>query len=77
MLYVGDGCIEVHNLIWAHTMLTEVARMFEIVGIHINLGKTKVMVCNPGFIWGELRVRSINGDLKARRPCSGSGRKPG
>ena len=25
--------------------------LFEQIGIHINLDKTKAMVCTPGFLW--------------------------
>ena len=28
-------------------------RMFERVCLQTNLGKTKAMICTPGFIWGQ------------------------
>ena len=34
-----------------YTYSTE--RMFKRVGMIPNVGKTKAMVCNPGFIWGQ------------------------
>ena len=32
----------------------KLTRMFEWVGFYTNLGKTKSMMCTPGFIWGNL-----------------------
>ena len=29
-------------------------RMFEWVGLYMNLGNTKFMTCNPGFIWVQM-----------------------
>ena len=34
-------------------MLTLVVRMFKIVVIQTNLGKTNSIVCTPGIIWGQ------------------------
>ena len=50
VLYANDSCIAGHNPIWVQTTLTSVVRMFERVGLLKNLGKTKAIVCTPGFI---------------------------
>ena len=52
VLYADNGHIAGYNPIWVQTMLTVVVRMFERVGLQTNLGKTKSMLCNTGFIWG-------------------------
>ena len=33
-------------------------RMFERVGLHKNLSKTKAMICMPRFIWGQQGVEA-------------------
>ena len=35
-------------------------RMFDRVGLQTNLGKTKAMICMPGFIWGQHGVEVYN-----------------
>ena len=39
------------NPIWVKKSLTALVLMFDRVGLQTNLGKTKAMVCTPGFIW--------------------------
>ena len=53
---MDDGHIEGHNPIWVHTMLTEVVIMFKRVGLQTKIGKTKEIVCNTEFIWGQQGV---------------------
>ena len=38
-------------MIWVQTALTTMVRIFERVLLQTNLGKTKEMICTPGFIW--------------------------
>ena len=51
--YVDDRRIAGRYPLWVHTTLTEMVKMFERVRQQKNLGKTKVMACTPGFIWGQ------------------------
>ena len=51
MFYAEDGHIAGCNLIWVQKILMEVVCMFKSVGLKTNLGKKKVMVRTPGFIW--------------------------
>ena len=53
ILYADYGCIVGSNHIWVQKTITAVVRMFKRVGLLSNFGKTKVMVCTPGFIWGQ------------------------
>ena len=53
LFYADFGRIAGRNMIWAQTALTSMVRMFERVGLHINLSKTKSMVFMSGFIWGH------------------------
>ena len=53
VFYAEKGHIAGRNPIWVHTMLMTVVIMFDIVELHKNLGKTKEMVCIPGFIRGK------------------------
>ena len=49
--YADDGKIDGRNPIWINPTLTAMVRMFKRVGFQTNLGKTKEMICTPGFIW--------------------------
>ena len=51
--YVDDGQIAGRYPIWVQAALTTMVRMFERVGLQMNLDKTKAMICTPGFIWGQ------------------------
>ena len=51
MFYAEDGHIAGCNPIWVQKILMEVVCMFKSVGLQTNLGKKKVMVRTPGFIW--------------------------
>ena len=48
-----DGRIVGPDPFWVQTTLMAMVRMFKKVGLQTNLGKTKSMVCIPGFIWGQ------------------------
>ena len=41
-------------------MLTTMVRSFERFGLKKNLGKTKTMICTPGFILGQQRAEAYN-----------------
>ena len=56
VFYADNGRIAGRNPIWVQTKLTAVVRMFDRVELIQNLGKTKAMVCTPGFIWGQQRT---------------------
>ena len=47
--------------------LTAMLRMLERVVLQTNLSKTKEMVCNPGFIWGQ------QGESAYKHKVSGEG----
>ena len=51
VFYADDSRIARHNPIWVQTTLAATVRMFESVGMRKNIGKTKAIVFNPGFIW--------------------------
>ena len=51
IFYADNGHIAGQNPIWVQTTTTEMVRIFESVGLQKNIGKTKAMVCNLGFIW--------------------------
>ena len=34
--------------------MKDMVRMFDRLGLQINIGKTKVMLCTSGLIWGTL-----------------------
>ena len=53
ILYAENGRIAGSNPTWVQTTLAAVARMFKGVVLIPNLGKTKLMVRTPGFIWGK------------------------
>ena len=42
-------------------------RMFERVGLQMNLGNTKAKICTPGFIWGKQGAEAY------KRKASGEG----
>ena len=48
-LYEYNGRIAVRKPILAQKVLKELLRMFDRVGLQINLGKTKAIICTPGF----------------------------
>ena len=54
VFYADDKQIAGRNLIWVKMTMTDMVRIFDRVGIQINLGKTKVMLCTSGLIWGYL-----------------------
>ena len=49
------------------TTLTVAVRIFNRVGLQTKLVKTKLMVCNPGLIWGK------QGDTEYKRRVTGEG----
>ena len=53
MFYADDGHIvgQTHN--WVQNKLPALVPMFERASLYKNLGNTNVMVCTPGFIWGQ------------------------
>ena len=51
--YADNGQISGKDLIWEQAALTKMVIMFERVGLHTDLNKTKAMICTPGFIWGQ------------------------
>ena len=46
------------NPIWVQTERTAMVRIFEKLGLHTNLSKTKSMVCTPGFVRGHQGVEA-------------------
>ena len=48
-MYEYNGRIAVRKPILAQKVLKELLRMFDRVGLQINLGKTKAIICTPGF----------------------------
>ena len=48
------GCIMGRHTIWVKGVLMTLERMFEWVGLYMDLGKTNVMTCTPSFILGQL-----------------------
>ena len=52
VVYDEDGLIMGRNPIWMQGTLTIPMSMSEQLRLYTNLGKTKVMTCTPGFIWG-------------------------
>ena len=54
VFYTENGRVFGRNPIWVQMTMTDMVRMFDRVGIQINLGKTKVMLCTSGLIWGYL-----------------------
>ena len=55
--------------------MTEIVRMFERVGLQINIGKTKVMLCTSGLIWGYPGDSGVHKESNRRR--GQNRRKPG
>ena len=53
LFYADVRSITGHNSIWVQTTLITVVRMFERVGLQMNLGKTKSIVFIPSFIWWQ------------------------
>ena len=53
VFYAKDGLIAGNNPIWVQMKLTAVVSIFDRVGLLTNIGKTKAMVCTPGFIKGQ------------------------
>ena len=51
--YTDDERIVGQDPIWVQTELTAMVRIFERSGLQTNMGKTKAMICTPGFIWGQ------------------------
>ena len=45
--YTDEILIMGEKPIWVHKMMTVLVCMFESVGLQTNMGKIKVMVCNP------------------------------
>ena len=56
--YADGGRIEGRYPIWVQTELTTMVRIFKRVILRKNLSKTKVMICKPGFIWGQHGVNA-------------------
>ena len=50
VFYSNDNLIAGRNTIWVQTTLKAVVRIFDRLGLHKNLYKTKVIICNLGFI---------------------------
>ena len=50
VFYVYNGRILGCNPIWVQTTLTAMVRIFKMLVLLKNIGKTKSMVCTPGFI---------------------------
>ena len=48
-----ESMLKIFNLLTFVTQIILHVRMFKSVGLQKNLGKTKAMVCTPGFIWGQ------------------------
>ena len=53
VFYADDGRIVGRYHEWIQDALTVTVVMFSRMGLDANLKKTKVMVCTPGFIWGD------------------------
>ena len=49
----NDGGISLDNLVWDQMMFENLVDVFEMVGLHNNLNKNKVLVCTPGLLWGN------------------------
>ena len=64
MLYVDNVRIVGHNPVWVQMALTVVVGMFDRVGLKTNLGKTKSILCTPGFIRGKQGVAAYNRRVK-------------
>ena len=47
VFYADDSHTSGQNPIWEHMILTAAVRMFERVGLQMNLSSTKSMVCTP------------------------------
>ena len=69
ILYVDDCRIEGRKPIWVQTTLTAVVRMFKKLGLLVNIGNNKAMMCTPGFIWGH------QGTAVYKRRAAGEGSK--
>ena len=54
VFYKNNGRIAGRLPIWVQETLTTLVRMFERVGLHMNLGKINPMTCTPGFISGQM-----------------------
>ena len=50
--YADDDQIAERNPVWMQMTMAEIVRILDRVGIQINLGNTKVMLCDSGLIWG-------------------------
>ena len=51
IVFCADGGgIAGYNPIWFQTTLTAMVRIFKMLVLLKNIGKTKSMVCTPGFI---------------------------
>ena len=60
VFYDNNGRMMGRNHIWVQGTLMTLVWIFDQVGIYTNLGKTKSMVCTPGFIWGEMGKEAYN-----------------
>ena len=54
VFWVEDGRIAGRDHEWVQNALTVTVEMFRRMELETNMEKTKVMVCTPGFIWGEV-----------------------
>ena len=55
VFYIYDRRISVRDHKWVQDALLVTVDMFHRMGLEVNLDKTKLMICTPGFIWGGWR----------------------
>ena len=73
--YADDGHISGQYSIWVQTTRTAMIRIFKRIGLQTNLGRTKSIICTPGFIWGKQGVEANKRRATWERPTFGEGKK--
>ena len=74
--YADNGRIAGRNPIWVNNTLATVVRLFKRV-VMKKMGKTEVMVCNPGFICRQQGEEAYKQRSTVRRTSSGRVRELG
>ena len=72
--YADYGQIVGCNLIWVHTALTAMVRMFERVGLHSNMRKPSQFCACRGTFGASRELMRTSGELQDRDPIFGRGR---
>ena len=60
LLYADNDIIAGQNPMQVQTTLAAMVRILDRVGLITNIGKTKAMVCTPGFIWVQQGISDHN-----------------